>query len=319
MGALRCVAARRPEHTAAAAFFDGVELTSVPAGEFVPASVVPALPADGGVGEALLALQDGGAALLAEQLPRLEIPPEARVSPLGEGLLAQCWGEVLKRLGNSKVALVARHALPETLPGLDDGPEFEPGALLEVRCQQPPVILAHEAAFAIDDPAVLRFALARALHGTRPEALFAMGLRRGRFAQLLSALLQAFHPATAVAKHHARDDDATRLSQELLRKLPMRTARQLGSLFKDHENEPFDSSQWRAWVRRAGSRIGLAIAGDLGAAICVVTGAKTPLTGAELLARAEVDDDLRDLIGFATSGAYAGVRRTLGYAARERA
>ncbi|MBP7288581.1 MAG: tetratricopeptide repeat protein [Nannocystaceae bacterium] len=308
-----------PEHTAAAAFFDGVELTSVPAGEFVPASVVPALPADGGVGEALLALQDGGAALLAEQLPRLEIPPEARVSPLGEGLLAQCWGEVLKRLGNSKVALVARHALPETLPGLDDGPEFEPGALLEVRCQQPPVILAHEAAFAIDDPAVLRFALARALHGTRPEALFAMGLRRGRFAQLLSALLQAFHPRHGRRKHHARDDDATRLSQELLRKLPMRTARQLGSLFKDHENEPFDSSQWRAWVRRAGSRIGLAIAGDLGAAICVVTGAKTPLTGAELLARAEVDDDLRDLIGFATSGAYAGVRRTLGYAARERA
>ncbi|MBX7078918.1 MAG: tetratricopeptide repeat protein [Nannocystaceae bacterium] len=307
--------AREPEHADATAFFATHEVAAGVGGELAVATVVPAPPGDGGIAEALAALFEGGGPVLSEMLPRLEVPPDARISPLGEGVLAACWGEVLKRLGMSKVALIARHGLPD--PG--EGPELEPGAWLEVRCQQPPVILAHDVAFTIEDAPALRFALASALYATRPEAVFALGLRRVVLARLLSALLQAFHPRHGRRKHHKGDDESVRLGQELLRKLPMRVSRQLGQLFKDHEDEPFDSVQWRAWLRRASHRVGLAVAGDLGAAMRVVTHREAPLVGEALLAQAERDDDLRDLIAFATSAAYAATRRALGYEVRRRA
>ncbi|MBC8068761.1 MAG: hypothetical protein IAG13_10550, partial [Deltaproteobacteria bacterium] len=266
-------------------------------------------------GAALLALLDGGMPILAEYLPRLDVPPEARISPLGEGLLAQCWGEVLKRLGMSKVALVAHHALAAH----DDGPETADDEWLEVRCQQPPVIIARAPAFEVTDADGLRFALARALYSTRPEALFAIGLRRATLSKLVSAMLQAFHPRHSRRKHHQRpEDDVARLGQELLRKLPMRTSRQLGQLFKDHEDEPFDSRQWRAWIRRAGNRVGLAVAGDLAAAIRVVSRSPVTATGEVLVQAAQADDDLRDLIAFSASASYAAVRQQLGHEIRAR-
>jgi tetratricopeptide (TPR) repeat protein len=309
----KVLALRDPTDTSAREYLERAEQVSTPGPELDVASVVPALPSDGGIGEALLALIDGGGPLLAEFLPRVDVPPDARISPLGEGLLAQCWSEVLKRLGTAKVALVAAHALPD--PG--ESPDGTIGGLLEVRCQQPPVILAHEAAFSSTDAGALRFALARALYFTRPDAIFAIGLRRATFAQLLSAVLQAFHPRHSRRKHHQRgDDEATRLGQEMLRKLPMRVSRQLGTLFKDHEDEAFDSQQWRAWIRRAGNRVGLAIAGDLAAAIRVITNrAETP-TGDELAQIVEQDEDLRDLLAFAVSASYSAVRRQLGHEIR---
>lgn len=310
------LALRDPEDAGARAYLDSVQVITSAGTELQTAAVVPSLPSDGGIGEALLALLDGGTAILAEYLPRIDVPPEARISPLGEGLLAQCWGEVLKRLGMSKVALVAHHALAPA----EDGPELEDGDWLEVRCQQPPIIIARAPAFAVTDADGLRFALARALYSTRPEAVFAIGLRRATLARLISALLQAFHPRHGRRKHHQKPEDyVARLSQELLRKLPMRTSRQLGQLFKDHEDEPFDSRQWRAWIRRAGNRVGLAVSGDLAAAIRVVTrSAETP-TGEALVLAAQADEDLRDLIAFAASAAYAAVRQQLGNEIRARA
>ncbi|HWB77636.1 MAG TPA: hypothetical protein VG755_21870, partial [Nannocystaceae bacterium] len=310
------LALRDPDNEAARGYLDSVVVSGGGQGELQIASVVPSLPSDGGIGDALLALLDGGTPILAEYLPRIEVPPEARISPLGEGLLAQCWGEVLKRLGMSKVALVAQTALGD---GPEDGPEVEDGDWLEVRCQQPPIIVARPPAFEVDDADGLRFALARALYSTRPEAVFAIGLRRATLGRLISAILQAFHPRHSRRKHHQRPEDfVARLSQELLRKLPMRSSRQLGQLFKDHEDEPFDSRQWRAWIRRAGNRVGLAVAGDLGAAIRVVTRSTATPTGDTLVELAQADDDLRDLIAFAASAAYAAVRQQLGYEIRTR-
>ena len=305
----KVLALRAPEHPDAIEYLARASVVSTPGAELDVGSVVPALPADGGVGEALLALQDGGAALLGEFLPRLDVPPEARISPLGEGLLAQCWGEVLKRIPAGKVALVAAHALPN----LTEVGHTADG-VLEVRCQQPPVILAHADAFTTTDASALRFALARALYFTRPDTLFALGLPRSTLAQLLSAVLQAFHPRHTRRKHHQRpDDEVARFGQELLRKLPMRVSRQLGSLFKDHENESFDSQQWRMWIRRAGNRVGLVIAGDLAAAIRAVANVADTPTGDDLARAVERDDDLRDLLSFAVSASYAAVRRALGH------
>lgn len=306
----RVLALRSPEHPEATGYLASATVVSTPGPELALASVVPALPADGGVGEALLALLDGGGALLAEFLPRVDVPPEARISPLGEGLLAQCWGEVLKRLGTAKVALVAAHALPDLHERHDAG--FDP--ILEVRCQQPPVIIAHADAFSSTDAGALRFALARALYFTRPETIFALGLPPATFAQVLSAVLQAFHPRHSRRKHHQRaEDETTKLGQELLRKLPMRISRQLGTLFKEHEDEPFDSQQWRTWIRRAGNRVGLVIAGDLSAAIRAVYRRTETPTGDDLAQAVERDEDLRDLMAFAVSASYSAVRRQLGH------
>ena len=81
----------------------------------------------------------------------------------------------------------------------------------------------------------------------------------------------------------------------------------------DHEGESFDSPAWRAWVRRAGNRVGLAIGGDLGAAIRVVTRTTETPTGFDLKNRVREDDDLRDLIAFCASASYAAARKQLGH------
>src|SRR5690606_33968987 len=101
----------------------------------------------------------------------------------------------------------------------------------------------------------------------------------------------------------------SKLGHELARKLPIRVARQIGTGFKDHETEQFDSRVLRTWARRAGDRVGLLVCGDIEAALAVL-GGDDP---ADLRARVEADTDLRALLAFAVSGAYADARRQLGY------
>src|SRR5690606_11991793 len=123
------------------------------------------------------------------------------------------------------------------------------------------ILIAGEQARAADDddrPA-LEFALARGLYCTRPEVVMVAGQSSANFAALISATLLAFHPRHAQRKQAARsaEDPVSKLGHELARKLPIRVARQLGTLFKDHEFEPFDSRAFRTWSRRAGDRVGL--------------------------------------------------------------
>jgi tetratricopeptide (TPR) repeat protein len=269
---------------------------------------------DAGVGEVLLQLWEGGASLLSEHLPKLEIPADARVSPLGEGLVCQAWAELLKRLGQGKVALVDTMGLPDEHEAeRPDG--SRDGGFFHVRCQNPPVILADGRAFHTDDPDEVRFALGRAIYFTRPEAVFARGLRRVVLAQLLSATFGAFHPRHARRRHHARgedDDFAGRLGQDLTRKLPVKVARRLATVLKTYEDEPFDTRTWRAWVRCCGNRVGLALCGQLPAALRVLNDGDIEPIGDELREWAAHDGDVRDLLAFAASPAYVRARRELG-------
>ncbi|MCB9716374.1 MAG: tetratricopeptide repeat protein [Myxococcales bacterium] len=270
-------------------------------------------PPDAGVGEALLQLWEGGGSLLAEVLPRVDVPPDARVSPLGEGVVAKVWAEMLRRLGQQKVALVDTVALPDDEEG--DRPDAaRDGGYFHVRGQNPPVILADGRAWNTDSADELRFALGRAVYFTRPDAVFAAGLRRVVLARLLSATFQAFHPRHMRRRHHARsnEDDIGRLGQELARKLPMKVSRRLTTLFKTHEDEAFDTPSWRAWVRRCGNRVGLALCGDLRAALRVMNDGDPEPRGEALRQWAEHDGDVRDLLVFATSSAYVTGRRGLG-------
>lgn len=307
-----------PDYEAAKWFIEGHELHAEGHEPLDPQTVTAPAPADAGITEALIALWDGGGSILSEHLQKIEVPPDARISPLGDSALSLAWGEVLKRLGQTKVALVASDEVPADPDAAPDGAGST--AFFEVRCQQPPVILAHRPALEVQDAGEIRFALARAVSYTRPEAVFATGLRRATLATLLSAVMQAFHPRHSRRKHHhgkagdKSSDYVQTLATELARKLPMRVARHVTSTFKDLAEVHFDSRVWRSWLRQSGNRIGLSIAGDIGAAIAVIAG--EPLSGDRLRDKLDEDDDLRDLISFATGERFVRARRALGFSVR---
>lgn len=304
-----------PEHEAARWFLDGHEIVSDGHDPLDPASVIAETPADAGITDALVQLWDGGGSILSEHLAKIDVPPDARISPLGESQLSQSWGEVLKRLGQTKVALVASDSVVAEPDEQPDGAGST--AFFEVRCQQPPVILAHRPALNSTDAGEVGFALARAVYYTRPEAVFGTGLRRSTLATLLSATMQAFHPRHSRRKHHHQakgGDYISTLSTELARKLPMRVARHVSSTFKERVDEEFDSRVWRSWLRQSGNRIGLAIAGDITAAMRVIAG--DALHGDSLVERLVHDDDLHDLISYAAGERFVSARRALGFSVR---
>jgi tetratricopeptide (TPR) repeat protein len=273
-------------------------------------ALLPKRSADGGVGRVLELLWEGGGSVIADHVARLDVPADARVSPLGDTPLSVAWAEMLKRLGQSKVALV-------------DADKYEIEAVTEpdgvagsdmfcVQYQHPPVILARQPAAALPDGPALRFALARALYFTGPQSVFAAGLPRLRLATLVSAALQAYHPRHARRKHHHKgEDEVSRLSQELVRKLPRKVGRELGQVFKDHVDEPFDSRAWRSWIAQGGNRVGLAIGGDLRAALETLLSAED-LQPESLRERVAVDAEIRDLVSFAASGTFVRARVGLG-------
>ncbi|MFV8755019.1 tetratricopeptide repeat protein [Nannocystaceae bacterium ST9] len=273
-------------------------------------AIVGTMPSAAGVPEVLLALWDAGLSLVAELLDKIEFDSGARVSPVGEGPLAKAWRDVLRRMGQSKVALLADPPLDDR-ELVDDQPALR--SFVEPRCQQPPLLIAGPLARASSaNDRQLEFALARGLYFTRPETVLIAGLTRRSFADVLSATLGAFHPRHGKRKQARGEPDAVgKLSQELARKLPIRVARQIAALFKDHELDSFDSRALRTWVRRAGDRVGLVVCGDLEAALRVLAGPE--LERAELRARIGRDAELRELIAYAVSGAYADARRAIGY------
>src|SRR5690606_23877730 len=125
-----------------------------------------------------------------------------------------------------------------------------------------------------EDRAALEFALARGIYLTRPEVVMVAGQSRAGFAALTSATLLAFHPRHAQRKQAARNSEEPigKLGHELARKLPIRVARQISTLFNEHEHEAFDSRAYRTWIRRAGDRVGLLVCGDLRAALGMIAG-----------------------------------------------
>lgn len=306
-----------PDHAGARAFLDahrteGEHLDGPVADDWLDGLRSPP-PPDAGLREAMLLLWEGGGSLLAEHLPKIEVPPDARVSPLADGLVPKAWADLRRRLGQSKVALVDTISLPdEHEDGRPDG--ARDGGYFHVRAQNPPVILADSRAWNAQSPEEVRFALGRAIYFTRPEAIFAVGLRRVVLARLLSSVFQAFHPRHTRRRHHARgeDDEITRFGQDLARKLPMKVSRKLGNLFKAHEDEPFDSRTWRAWVRRCGNRVGLAMGGELTAALRVMNDGDPEPSGEQLREWIRFDGDLKDLVAFAASPAFVRARVALG-------
>lgn len=306
-----------PDHEAAGWFLGAHQVVGEASEDFDFDGVALAIDENGGIADALRLLWDGGSSILSEALPKVDVPADARVSPLGDDLLSVSWGEALKRLGQSKVALVDDRGV-----SLDDGdaPDGAPdGGYFQVRWQHPPIIVALDRARESEDENELRFALARAVYFSRPDAVFAAGLKRISLATVLSATMQAFHPRHSRRKHHQKADSVVgKLSQELARKLPMKVSRQLTQVFKEHDEESFDSRSWRAGIRRAGNRVGLTLAGDIEAALRVVLPTESERTPDSLPEAVRSDEDLRDLIAFASSEQFVEARRRLAFAVAPR-
>lgn len=299
-----------PDHEAAREFFTRFHEVGGGLDEPAELPVTVEVPDGAGVGTALELLAEGGQAVLAEQLPRLEVPPDARVSPVGDSTLSRCWSETLKLLQNSKVALADARRVAHDASDTPDGVVHS--GFFEVRWQHPPVILATERALEAQDHHALSFALGRAIYFTRPQAMFATGLRRDRLAHLVSALLQAFHPRHTRRKHHQDSDSAVgKLAQELARKLPMKAARKITAEFKDREGELFSTADWRSAIARNGNRVGLALCGKLGAAVSVL--APEAGHGSALRQAVRSSEELRDLIAFACTETYVDARVRLGF------
>ncbi len=302
-----------PAHPEAAAFLGKNDLSQVSNGKLDVNAATQRPPAGGGVVAAMTQLWEGAAELLCDELPKLDISAAAWIEADSDRdtLLWKVWSELGLQLSTQGVRLVDA----AMIPGVDVGDGWTC-----VRAAHPPIVVVGPSARAADTAPRLRFVLGRALFGCRPPAALVTGLSRPLSSAVLSAALQAFHPRH-IRRTRVKDDAdlATRLAQTFARKLPIRLARQLSALFKEHEHEGFDSRDWRAWAHRSGQRVGLCLARNIGVGLDILGLPQEPgERSQQLKLRAEQDPDLRDLLVFATSPGYAAARKTLGFEVRGR-
>ncbi len=306
-----------PSHIDAREFLQAHTLTCPEPGKVDIQTVVDPPPPNGGMVEALTLLWKGGAALICKQLPRIDASSDAIVPDDGDTLLARSWVSVRDQLSAPRFPLVRASVLGKKL---DNDGQIN---LAQTRCQYPPIILAAGQAETTEDAGQLRFALGRALYFARPATVLGATLPKTALARVISATLQAFHP-----RHEARKsielptdaaDQATaqavnELSEALGRALPKKITEQLRNLFTTHQDEVFDSREWKAWLRHSGNRAGLCLAGELNGPLrSFGFDGESTHGGRQLRATALNDPALRDLLAFAGSRDYVEARQALGF------
>jgi tetratricopeptide (TPR) repeat protein len=302
-----------PAHPEAAAFLGKNDLAQVSNGKLDANSVVDKPSSAAGVIAAMTQLWEGAAELICEELPRLEISAAAWIEADSDKdtLLWKVWTELGTQMSTQGVRIADAALIPDMVVH----------GWADPRAAHPPIVMVGDAARQAEMAPPLRFVLARALFGCRPASAPIAGLPPHLAASLLAAALQAFHPRHSGRRTRVRDDSdlAARLAQSFARKLPIRLARQLSALFKDHETDSFDSRDWRTWAHRSGNRVGLCLARNLHVALDVLGLPTDPgERSAALKARVPHDADLRDLLVFATRPSYVAARKSLGFEVRTR-
>jgi hypothetical protein len=238
---------------------------------------------------------------LYEGVPNLEgtsfatygCAPQERLSPISDVPVAPVFGQVARMLGNKKTGLYLK-----TDRGLD-------GIAM---ISQPPtgVVVGQRIAYQTA-PSDLRFLLGRALELLRPEYIFAETADHKPFAQLVRALLAAFHP------RHLRRASEVPLAGRLRKQVPVATARRLSELLAARVDLAWSSARWRLAVRQSANRIGLLACGDLGTAVRMLVCENEPdlpdrPSPAELAHLVERSPILADLLRFAISEEYLSAR-----------
>src|SRR5205085_6796573 len=88
------------------------------------------------------------------------------------------------------------------------------------------------------------------------------------FAQLLAAVLRAYHPRHS--RRRAEQGVAAELAAKLKKLLPYTASKKLAELFQQQANLTWSSAGWRTAVRLTAARVGLVLGGDLRATVRVL-------------------------------------------------
>jgi hypothetical protein len=197
-------------------------------------------------------------------------------------------------LGLARVPLFVRAADAPAAPGVSL--TWPPAAVLVGRLRE-------------DGPA-LRFALGQALAMTLPFNILTLGLPASDARNVFRAVMGAFGPPES---SRAMSKESGRLAEALWHVLPPRTQRRLQALLASASLADFDGVPGRAW--QTAHRIGMFLAGDLGAAVTGVLaasshaeGAAAPEHGPDWMALCLENTSVADLFQLAVSPEYAEAR-----------
>ncbi len=260
--------------------------------------------------EVFAAIWEGIPGLAGATLEALGVGAQEKVSPLSDLTVGKIYGQVAKALGSKRTSLYVG-----TEPG---------GREVVLTIPPPPAIVLGRALAEEASPAELRFRLGRALELTRPELILAAAMPPKEFAHLFASVLKAFHPRHSRWRA-AAGDAAIEQAAKLKKTLPYKVAKRLAELFQENDATPFSSARWRAVVHQTGNRAGLLVCGDLRVATQIVLAESEAAGGGAEAGPAQLKDaarkpgPLRDLLRYALSEEYFGLRESLGTSVRRAA
>jgi len=246
-------------------------------------------------------LWEGAPHLLNEKLEDLGVTTEEKISPMSDLDVAKVYVEIGKALGNQKTALYL-HKNGQV-------------GRMEIVVQAPPALVFGNDLIEAPLPEA-RFEIARALELTRPEYTLTAGVRPKQFTELFGSVLRAFHPRHI--KRRAGDDAAAEAAASFRKSIPYKVSKRMVELFQEMGSTSWSATRWRRAVSDTGNRAGLLLCLDLRAAAQAVLRAEKldgTADGAALRSIAKENEPLRELIRFAISDEYFGLRAKLGVAA----
>ncbi len=264
-----------------------------------------ALPEATMMSEIFSSLWAGAPGLIGQRLDDFGVSARDKVSPMADLDLGRIYGQVAKALQNKKTALYVRA----------DGPSDE----VTIVVQAPPALIVGSRLAADIPAAEVRFQVARGLELTRPEYILAAGVRPKQFTALFASVLKAFHPRHA-KRRATTGDAAAEQAAKLKKNVPYKVSKQLVELFQGLGTTSWSSLRWRAVVQQIGNRTGLILCGELATAARIVirdSGAMPeggPASTEDIRRLARTNEALRELLRFAISDDYFGLREKLGTA-----
>ncbi len=192
-------------------------------------------------------LWEAAPAVFGSDIHALGLDSGDKVSPVDKSDVATIYQELARVMGVRSTSLYLGNS--ENYPGV------------VVACHAPPVVIVGKD-FLTEQPATLRFYIARAMELACPKFIFAAGLYPEDFSKLLAALTRAFHPK--YSRHQFKTlDPVDERASELKKILPYRVSKTIVEFFGENPDLSFDSGAWRKAVWMAGNRMGLLMTGDL--------------------------------------------------------
>jgi hypothetical protein len=246
------------------------------------------------VAQALACVWEDAPGVFATEARAVALRGAERVQTGGKEPIARLYDAALRMLDIPRIPLFVRRGT-------------EPLRAHVVLTSPPSALLT---GFPNEDNSDVRFALGRALAGAMPTSVLAIGPEHADARAIWSALLAAFGPPES---SRAVVRGGGKLAEDLWEALPARTQRRLQSMLATVGHGDFEDAVPR--LRQAGSRVGLFLTGDFGAAARALLleaaggdGAPITLVGESLRTVCARSPAIVDLFLLAVSPEYAEAR-----------